>query len=234
MSFWVALGAAFWFGIQTSISPCPLATNIAAVSFIARGLGQTRRVLLSGVLYAAGRALAYVGLAVLLLSLLGEHLTAGSEMSRFFLKYGGMAIGPLLILIGMLLLGLIGSGISFSFGGSAVQQRAAKGGLVWAFLLGILFALTFCPVSAGLFFFCLVPLAASQQSLLALPTLYGVGTAVPVIVFAFVMAFAGQYVGKAFNRLTQVERWVRWVTGLLFILVGIYYSLVHIFGIQLV
>jgi cytochrome c biogenesis protein CcdA len=132
----------------------------------------------------------------------------------------------------MILLGWIGSGLSINLAGEGLQRRAEKGGLWWSMILGILFALSFCPVSAGLFFAGLIPLAIKQSSSLLLPVLYGAGTALPVLVFAFLLAFAAASVGKAFNKLTTVERWVRVITGALFILVGIYYCLIHVYGMR--
>jgi cytochrome c biogenesis protein CcdA len=233
MTPWAAILAAAALGIQTSISPCPLATNIAAVSFIARGVGNSRRVLLSGALYALGRTVTYVGLAVLILWLMKGQLAESSGVARALQQYGPIVLGPVLILLGMLLLGLLGSGASLSLGGAKLQARAAAGGAWWAGLLGILFALSFCPVSAGLFFFALIPLAAQQESLVLLPAVFGVGTAVPVIAFACLMAFAAQLVGRAFHRLTQIERIVRIAAGVLFIGVGIWYCLKYIYGLPL-
>jgi len=231
MSLAVAIALAGWLGIQTSVSPCPLATNVAAISFLAKDLGSTRRVLASGALYVLGRTAAYVVLAVLLVSLLAEQLSGGSGLSRALQRYGPMAMGPVLVLVGMLLLGMLGWTGSLRLGGAGLQERARGGGIWWAGILGILFALSFCPVSAGLFFFTLVPMAAEKDSPLLLPTLFGVGTAVPVIGFAFLMAFAGQYLGKAFHRLTQIERWVRNASGAIFIAVGVYYCLRYIYGV---
>jgi len=156
------------------------------------------------------------------------------SISRFLQRYLNQILGPVLILVGMLLLGLLNATGSFSLAGAGLQQRAGRGGTWWALPLGVLFALSFCPVSAGLFFGGLLPLSASSQSRFVLPTLYGVGTALPVIVFAFLMAFASQHVGKAFNRLTQIERWVRGVTGVVFIVAGVYYSLAYVYGLPLV
>jgi cytochrome c biogenesis protein CcdA len=222
-----AVFSAFWLGILTAISPCPLATNIAAISFIGRKAGRKNHVLISGFLYAAGRTLAYIGLgAVITAGVLGS-----SEISRFLQQYMNEAIGPIMIILGLVLLGWIGSGVSLSLGSAALQERAGRGGIIWALPLGILFALSFCPVSAGLFFGGLLPLALRQQSVLVLPVVYGVGTSLPVVVFAFIMAFASAYVGRAFNKLTQIERWVRYLTGTAFILAGIYYSVIHIYGV---
>ncbi|MCF7975370.1 MAG: aromatic aminobenezylarsenical efflux permease ArsG family transporter [Phycisphaerae bacterium] len=224
---WITLGSALWLGILTAISPCPLATNIAAISFIGRQTSQRRAVLLSGLCYTLGRTLTYV----LLGAIITTGLLATAQISQFLQKYMNEILGPVLIVLGMILLGWIGSTMSINLAGQGIQKRAEKGGLAWAVILGVLFALSFCPVSAGLFFAGLIPLAAQQESRFILPVLYGTGTALPVLVFAFLLAFAAASVGKAFNKLTVVERWVRLIAGSLFILAGIYYSLVHVYGI---
>ncbi len=226
---WAAIPAALWFGILTSISPCPLATNIAAISFIARKVDKMRTVVLSGVLYTLGRTAAYLGLGALIMAGL---LTSG-EIAVFLQRYLNQALGPILILVGMLLLGLIGSAVSVTLVSSGMQDRAAKGGIGWSALLGVLFALSFCPVSAGLFFGVLIPLSAANESIFILPTVYGIGTAAPVLVFALLIAFASQRLGSAFNRLSQIERWVRRITGVVFILAGIYYSLVYVYELPI-
>jgi len=242
MTTWMVLGSAFWLGLLTSISPCPLATNIAAISFLGRSVGNTRRVLMSGLLYTLGRMVVYMGLGVLILYMLqaasggGDANGAASGISRFLQKYMGVILGPMLILVGMLLLGMLDFTGSLSFGGQGLQDRVAKGGALWSFPLGILFALSFCPVSASLFFGGLIGLSSQHASPLMvplLPMLFGVGTAVPVIAFAFLIAFASQHVGKTFNALTKFERWFRLVTGIVFVLAGIYYCLTHIYGLPL-
>ena len=228
MSF-AAVGLALWFGIQTSISPCPLATNIAAISFIGRRVGNTRHVLLAGALYVLGRTVAYVLLGALLLT----GLLAAGGSARFLQRTLNLVIGPVVILVGMALLGLIGIGSSLSLGGKALQERAAKGGIWWAGLLGILFALSFCPVSAGLYFGGLMPLAAANGSRVLLPLVFGLGTALPVAVFAFLIAFASQRVGKAFEQLTRIEKVVRIATGIIFIVAGVWLSLTQVYGLSL-
>ncbi len=233
MTAWVVLGTAFWLGLVTSISPCPLATNVAAISFLGRGVGNTRRVMLSGLLYTAGRTAAYVGLGVVILYLLGGGESATGSLARFLQRYMNLALGPVLILVGMFLLGLLGFTGSLNLAGQGLQDRAAKGGPLWALPLGTLFALSFCPVSASLYFGGLIGLSTQHHSPVLLPTLFGIGTAVPVIGFAFLMAFASGYVGKAFGRLTQIERWVRLGTGVVFIAAGLYYTLTHIYGLSL-
>ena len=229
----LAVVSALWLGIQTSISPCPLATNIAAVAFLGRSVSSSRRVLLSGVIYAVGRTAAYVGLSVLILWILKDHIAAGSTLSGVLQKYGMMAIGPILIILGMILLNMLNLPGSLSLAGAGLQQRAAGGGLWWSGALGFIFGMSFCPASAALFFLLLIPLAAAQQSMLFLPTLYGVGTALPVIVFAVLMVFANQYVAKTFDKLSVVERWVRIAAGAIFIAAGLYYTLTVIYGVKL-
>jgi cytochrome c biogenesis protein CcdA len=226
---WFAINSALCLGMLTAISPCPLASNIAAISFISRQIGNRRGVLMSGLLYTAGRVLVYIAL--------GAGITAGlmatGEVSRFLQKYLNEILGPLLILLGMILLGMIGTKMSFNIAGDKIQEKAEKGGIYFAFPLGIVFALSFCPVSAGLFFGALIPLSVDNSSQLIIPLIFGAGTALPVIVFAFLIAFGGEMLGKVFDRLTQIESWIRHTTGVIFILAGIYYCLSHIYGINL-
>jgi cytochrome c biogenesis protein CcdA len=222
------MGSAVWLGILTSVSPCPLASNVAAISFIGRQVGSTRAVLFSGLLYTLGRTVTYVALAVLILS----GLLASDSVARFLQRYGSQVLGPVLILVGMVLLGMLGSALSFHVASQRTQERVARRGALGAAGLGFLFALSFCPVSAGLYFGALLPLAATHGSRLGLPVLFSVGTALPVIAFAFLIAFASHRVGAAFDCLTQVERWVRTITGVAFVLAGIYYCLTGIYGVS--
>ena len=225
---WVSITTAAWLGVLTAISPCPLASNVAAISFIGRQMQSRAAVLFSGLLYTSGRTLAYVVLG----ALLSSGLLAGGELSRFLQKYVNEILGPLLILLGMILLNLIGGGISIQMAGEGIQNKVEQHGILYAFPLGVLFALSFCPVSAGLFFGALIPLAVNNNSALFLPALYGIGTAIPVVLFAILIAFGSKWLGKAFNAINKVEYFVRTATGLIFILVGFYYSLTHIYGVK--
>jgi len=225
----VAAGSALWLGILTSISPCPLATNIAAITYIGRQVGRPSRALITGLLYTLGRSLVYVGLAALAVG----GVMAIPKLSFFLQDNFNKFLGPILILTGLILLGLFkwkSSGLTL---GLKTQERVAASGMWGGGLLGVLFALSFCPVSAALFFGSLIPLAMKQQSPILTPTIYGVGTALPVVAFAILIAFGTRYVGTVFHRLSAIERWARIVTGALFLLVGLYLSAVHIFGWQL-
>jgi cytochrome c biogenesis protein CcdA len=220
-TFWLASASALWLGILTSISPCPLATNIAAVSYVGGRVGSTRAVLLSGGLYTAGRTLAYVVLGASAVWSLMSMVTVSSFLQGGFRR----ALGPLLIVVGLLLLGLLklnlpGVGVS-----AGLRERVDRAGVWGAGLLGIVFALSFCPLSAGLFFGSLVPLAADRSSPLLLPTLYGIGTALPVAAFAVLLAAGAGWLSKAVDRVQAFEVWARRVTALVFIGVGVYETL---------
>jgi cytochrome c biogenesis protein CcdA len=217
---------AVWLGILTSISPCPLATNIAAISYIGNN-GTPRRIAACGLAYTAGRMAAYLALGILLLA----GLLSSSSLSNFLQRHMNRILGPALILTGMVLLELLTwnkSGIGLSEG---LRRRAEKGGVTGAGLLGAAFALSFCPVSAALFFGSLIPLSLKYRSSVMFPLFFGAGTALPVLLFAGLVAFGSRSIGTIYERLRQVERWGRQVTGTVFVLVGIYYSLVYIFEV---
>ena len=225
--FALAAVSALWFGILTSVSPCPLATNITAISFVGRRTGSPIGVLLSGLLYTLGRALVYTAIGILLVSSLLSAPTVSLTLQTWMNKL----LGPILILVGMVMLGLLR--ISFRGRGMSqrLQQRVQRLGLLGALGLGALFALSFCPVSATLFFGSLLPLAVKHGSGILLPFVYGIGTAIPVVIFAIVLAFGARWLGKLFERVTQIERWMRTATGIVFIGVGVYMSLVHVYRV---
>ena len=219
--------SALWLGILTSVSPCPLATNIAAISFVGRRLESPRQVLASGLLYTAGRVLTYTLLGALLVS----SVLSAPSAALVLQKYMNLALGPVLILIGMALLGLITFG-SFGAGlATRVQERADRWGVLGALLLGVVFALSFCPVSATLFFGSLITLAVKAKSGVLLPAVYGIGTGLPVFAFAILVALGARSIGKVFHKVALFERWARRVTGVVFLGIGIYYTLVYVFRI---
>ncbi|MBP1623162.1 MAG: Cytochrome c biosis protein, transrane region [Acidobacteria bacterium] len=217
---------AFWLGVLTSISPCPLATNLAAISFVARNLGSSQKVLWSGVLYSVGRMLVYIVIAVLAVA----SLLSLPEVSFFLETNMHKIIGPLLIIVGIILLEVLPISFSTSLLSNKVQDRAGRWGIWGSGLLGVVFALTFCPLSAALFFGSLIPLAVDGRSAVLMPSVYGIGTALPVFGFAIVMAFGVKSLGKFFEKLTQMEKWARKATAFVFIAAGLYLLLKSIFG----
>lgn len=227
MDEWSMLLSAFWFGILTSISPCPLAANIAAISYISKGIQSPYRMFATGLAYTFGRMLSYLVLGVILVGSLLSTVT----VSVLLQKYMNLFLGPILILVGMFLLGLLtlrvlGSGALIE----KLKEKINSQGYLGALLLGILFALSFCPTSAVLFFGSLLPLALEAQSCLELPAIYGLATGLPVLGFAILLGVSAHRVAKAYNRIVAFERWARKVTGVVFIMIGGYYTWVNIFA----
>lgn len=216
MTILSATVVAAYLGVLCAISPCPLATNIAAVGFVSRGLSPART-LLGGLLYAAGRAAVYVLIAVVLVN----GLAAAPELSHVLQKHMNRAMGPILVIVATMLLGLIRLP-SFGPGRfSAVQRRLADSGLAGAFLLGAFFALAFCPTSAALYFGSLMPLVIDNSSPLLLSSVFGAASALPVVVFSLLIAAGVRKVGALFGRITELEKWLRLVTGAIFLVIGV-------------
>jgi len=224
-SIFAGIFTALWLGILTSISPCPLASNIAAISFLSKKIVHPKAVLTSGLAYTAGRMMSY---AVLGFIIIGSILSVPA-LANFLQKYMNQALGPILILTGLFLLDVI----KFNLPGFSIsqehQKKLASSGVLGAFVLGVIFALVFCPISAAIFFGSLIPLALKNNLGAGLPFIYGVGTGLPVLLFAFLVALGVSSLSRWFNNLTKIEYVMRKVTGSVFILIGLYYSSVYIF-----
>ena len=225
----IELATALWLGVLTSFSPCPLATNVAAVGWLAGTGAQPRRTLGAGVLYGLGRALAYAVLG----GLLTASLLSAVGVARFLQYDLNRVLGPLLVVVGMVLLDLLPIRLPGLDLESRGRQAVSKTGGAGAFVLGALFALSFCPVSAALFFGSLLPLAVNTSSPYLVPAVYGVGTALPVLGLAAVLAFGAQRLGAVFRRVETVERVLRRATGILFVGAGLYLSWTYVIGPRL-
>jgi cytochrome c biogenesis protein CcdA len=223
----IASASALWLGILTSISPCPLATNIAAISFIGRKVDKSGYVLCTGMLYTLGRTITYIVLGAILVS----SLLSMPAVSHWLQKYMHKLLGPILILVAMMLLDMLQFSTKGSSLGQWAQKRAEKFGLAGALLLGILFALSFCPVSAALFFGSLIPLSIKHSSGIALPLIYGLGTALPVFAFGVLIAVGAGSLAKVFQKVSSFELWARRITGAVFLLVGIYFTFAYTLGL---
>lgn len=221
----ISFFTAFWLGILTSISPCPLATNIAATGFISKTLDNPKRSIYSSIFYVLGRSIAYIAVAALIIG----GLLSIPSVSMFLQKYLNKILGPLLILVGMYLLGLIHFSF-YNFSVSAEQgEKLTKKGFIGAFFLGFLFALSFCPVSAALFFGSLIPLAVSSHFPFLLPLFYGIGTGIPVVIVAIVFVYSATFTFRILKIFKNVEKVGSIFTGLLFVFIGIYFSINYIF-----
>ena len=213
---------AFLLGLLTALSPCPLATNIAAIGFIGKEMEDRKRVFRNGLLYTLGRILAYTLLGFVLILILKE----GSSMfgiQKTIGTWGERVLGPALLVIGLFM--LFGDRMNlpqFGFKGNA-EGLARKGG--WgSLLIGILFALAFCPTSGVFYFGMLIPLSATTTAGYLLPLVFAIATALPVLVVAWILAFSVQQMGRFYGRMRTVQRWMNLFVGVLFIAIGIYYS----------
>lgn len=225
--YWIGIASAFWFGILTSISPCPLATNIAAISYIGNKAGDVKAIVFAGVLYSIGRMIAYTSLGLIIVT----GLFAVPSLSFFLQKYINIILGPLLIIVGMFLIELIQVDLKGTKITERLQNRVKGCGVFSSFLLGIVFALAFCPVSAALFFGSLIPISIKINASILPSVVYGFGTALPVLLVGFFFPLGSKSVGMLFNKITVFEKWTRLVTGALIILIGVHLSLVNIFNL---
>jgi cytochrome c biogenesis protein CcdA len=227
MAFMGAMGqsnlplvAAFFIGLMTAISPCPLATNITAIAYMSKKI-EKRATIIVGLLYTLGRMFTYVFLASLIV-----YIGINTQAISFFLqKYGEQFIGPFLILIGVLLLGA--SKLNFFKGNSRMEQlkqALSEKGYLGCFLLGVVFALAFCPFSAVLFFGMLIPLALQSGDAIAIPSVFALATGLPVIIFSFILVYSVSKIGTMLNKLQLFEKFMRTAVSLIFILIGIYYT----------
>jgi len=206
-------------GLMTAISPCPLATNISAIGFISRDIDNSKRVFINGLVYTLGRAISYTVLATIL------YFGANQmNISMLFQGWGEKLLGPLLIIIGLFMLDIIK--IKFP-GFSSLTEKIgenSKGSYLSTLLLGMIFALAFCPYSGVLYFAMLIPITITSASGLYLPVLFAIATGLPVIVFAWLLAYAVGNVGQLYNHIKMFELWFRRVVAVVFIIVGLYYA----------
>ena len=205
-------------GLMTSISPCPLATNITAVGFISKDIKDRNRVFINGLLYTLGRAISYTAIALV--------IYFGADQFKFsgFLQiYGEKLLGPLLIIIGLFMLDVIKIKFPGMSGLTSKMEAKTKWGYLDAILLGMVFALAFCPYSGVLYFGMLIPMTVASASGLYLPIVFALATGIPVIIFAWILAYTISGIGTAYNKIRTFEIWFRRVIAILFILIGIYY-----------
>jgi len=212
---------AFILGLMTAISPCPLATNISAIGFISRDIENQGRVFIKGLVYTLGRAVSYTGLGVILF-----FGASKMHVTMLFQGWGEKLLGPLLIIIGLLMLDFIK--VKFpGFSGLTERMGEHSKRSYWGtLLLGMVFAMAFCPYSGVLYFAMLIPMTITSVSGLYLPVVFAIATGLPVIIFAWLLAYAVGNVGKLYNRIKIFELWFRRIVAVLFILVGIYYIIV--------
>lgn len=223
----VPMLTAFLLGIMTAISPCPLATNITAIGFISKDLENRKKIFYNGLWYTLGRAFSYTTIGIIL------YFGASKfQVARLFQSNGEKFLGPLLIIVGILMLDFI----NFKFPGlgklSGRMEKPDRKNNWWsALILGVVFALAFCPYSGVLYFGMLIPLTISSTSGLFLPFIFAIATGLPVIIVAYLLAFSISSIGGFYNKIKIFEKWFRRVVSVAFILVGIYYIYIFYFKV---
>jgi cytochrome c-type biogenesis protein len=215
----IPLLTAFLVGILTSISPCPLATNITAVAYISKQLKSTKKTLLNGLYYTIGRSLTYT-----LLSLLITLGLSSFSVANIFQNWGDKVLGPILIILGLIMLDVI----KFNIKGQnqkieELKKSLSQKGYLGSMLLGSLFALAFCPYSGVLFFGVLIPLILKSSESVLLAPVFGLGTGLPVIIFSILLVISMQKFSQIFNLTTKIEVYIRKTVAVVFILAGFYY-----------
>ena len=216
---------AFLLGLLTAISPCPLATNLTAIGFISKDIGNRNKIFLGGLLYTLGRVVAYTVLGIILISILKEGSSMFS-LQKGISKYGEILIAPVLIFVGVFM--LFGDRLNLpKFGFSGTGKAEKLKGNLGSLLLGVLFALAFCPTSGLFYFGMLIPMSAAEPGGYLLPIVYAVATGLPVILVAWILAYSVAGIGKFYNRIQVFQKWFNRVVAVLFIAVGIYYAYIN-------
>ncbi len=212
--------AALILGILGALSPCQLSTNVAAFAFISRDVGENQRVTRSALAYLLGKVVVYslVGGAAILL---GLQLAQASIPIVVFTR---KALGPSLIVLGLLMLGVVKLSVPLFTRTADVlrrslgERRDARG----SFLLGVAFSFAACPTLFVLFFGSLIPLAvAASVGGLTFPAIFAVGTTFPLMLFVALLSFGAQSVTPIVRKLRAANVWVSRVAAIVFILVGI-------------
>lgn len=218
MSFTDIFGV-LWLGILLSVSPCPFLCNIVSVSYIAQQSPENFAALKASLLFALGRTLGYV----LITSVI---VTCGLKiplLARFLTNHMEHICALLFILGGIILLNILPIP---SFKLELAQEKRehlVKNLKIWSsFPLGILLALNFCPISAGLFFGSLIPIAMYKKSPLLIPSIFGIGTSILVVIIGCLLAKGLDFIGNFHEQTKKIEKPAQTVTGIILLVVGLW------------
>ena len=213
---------AFILGLLTAVSPCPLATNITAIGFISKDIESKNRTFFFGLLYTLGRIVAYSLLGALLIWMLRRGIDTFDLQSKVS-QWGEMLLSPVLIVMGLVM--LFGDRLPLSgFGLNASEKSGRLRGAWGSLLLGILFAMAFCPTSGMFYFGMLIPMSASATGGYALPAVYALATGLPVVIVAWIIAYSIGNIAGFYKKMQVFQKWLNRMVAVLFIIVGIYYA----------
>lgn len=215
---------AFILGLMTAISPCPLATNITATAYLSKNITQKRKVLLNGVFYTLGRMFSYTALGLIFYFGASQF-----KVAKLLQGVGGVWLGVALVIVGILMLDIIKFNIPlFDKFKLNINEDKQKSGYWNSFVMGVAFALAFCPFSGVLYFGVLIPMTIASPSGLLLPPIFSIATGLPVIVIAYLLAYSMSSIGKFYNSMQSFEKWFKRIIATIFIIVGIYYIVIYI------
>ena len=214
--------SAFILGLMTAISPCPMAANITAIAYIGKDINKKSKVFINGLIYTLGRAITYT-----VIGLIFYFGASQFKIQSFVQEWGEKFLGPILIIIGLFMLDFVNIKIP-GFGKlNEKAEQKSRTGLWGVLLLGIVFALAFCPYSGVLYFGMLIPITISSSSGLYLPLIFAIGTGLPVIIFAWFIAYTVGGIGSVYNKVKVFEKWFRRIVSLIFIATGIYLTVIY-------
>ncbi len=221
---------AFLLGLMTIISPCPFCSNLTAIGYISKDISSRHRILLSGIMYAVGKIFAYTLLS--LIFIFGAQIEG---IQHFLQTYGEPALGPFLFLCGLFM--LIGGhheqhhDHEHNHGLRARLSRFTRTSNLNSLLLGFIFSLAFCPYSGVMYFGMLIPMTIAEPLAWSwlMPVVYGLGTGLPVIIIAWLLAYSALGIGKINHNIQHIEIWLRRICATLFIGIGLYLT-ISIFG----
>lgn len=205
---------AFIFGLLVALSPCTIAANITAITYITEG-SKRKSIISRGLVYVLGRTIAYILLGVLL-----YFFVDGIAFGQWLQLNFGKILGPLFIVLGLLLLDVIhlhflADKCVNRFNMSSIKKKS------WSPLLaGVLMAYAFCPYSGALYFGAMVPLMFTTSLSVYIPMAFALGSALPLIPIILVISGGLEKLSELKEKHSNVEKWIRRAIALLFIIAG--------------
>ncbi|MCM1311332.1 MAG: sulfite exporter TauE/SafE family protein [Roseburia sp.] len=212
--------AALLLGVLVAVNPCQLAINVSALTYMSRKTEEKSKLMLKGAVYVTGRILTYTLLGWGLIYATSKGMDV--DFLRLLLSRGEDFLPYVLLLVGAFLLFRVffhrhkhGSGCHHS--GQAIRRSGPFG----EFFLGMVLALAFCPESAIFYFGMMIPLAVSSPVGYAIPFLFAIAAAVPVLLISWGISSAVTGARNLEYRVERVQLALNLITGIIFILIGI-------------
>jgi len=210
-------------GVIGAASPCQLTTNLSALAYASAQSARGRPFLL-GVAYAAGKISVYTLVGALVI-LAGLRLEA---VSIPVVQVARKGLGPLMVLIGIGMVGLIRLKTTVGQGVAArLRGRFTRQGLAGAYLLGVAFSFAFCPTLFWLFFGLTLPLALGSSAGWTFPALFALGSSLPLLAVTGVVAAGFDALEAVMGRLRCIDRLLRVGAGVILVVAGVHDTLVY-------